>query len=286
MNGFRAKWQLSLLHIYHQEQKTTIPSFCYCGWRAITICKQLLIYCLVTFKVVAAVYCQINIRSAHDNNTTNNPLTMTNNIKKVLEDFPLNNKMQTKRFPDTESKTKRMWPKFIHLHLLSYLAAVLLLTLSFDLKNILHQHSATSSPDTQSKSWLHASAHVVLTRDDRGQNLVLTGEEGKKGGGGGDQLVISGNNMDGEGHSSNMILQDASNREGDVVMSGRSMIIPGEDGHIVLADSRRQDNGGGGGGGGGGSGFMPPPMNPFMSYWGPYMSNRMYPYRMMMPFFG
>lgn len=123
---------------------------------------------------------------------------------------------------------------------------------------------------------LFANGHVVLTKDDQGQSLVLTGEDGKKEDGG-DQLVIAGHNTGGGGQDSRMIMQDASNREGDVVINGRSMIIPGEDGHIVLADSRRDDSG---------SHqhhhqYQPP--NPFM-FWAPYMSSRAM-YRMM-PFFG
>lgn len=127
---------------------------------------------------------------------------------------------------------------------------------------------------------LLASAHIVLTRDDRGQSLVLTGEDGKGGGkgkgGGGDQLVIAGNNMGGQ--NSNMVLEDAANREGDVVINGNSMVIPGEDGHIVLADSRDRQ------GGGGGDGNRPPPMQNLFAFWMPYMNSRM-AYRMM-PFFG
>lgn len=123
-----------------------------------------------------------------------------------------------------------------------------------------------------------ASSHIVLTKDDYSQSLVLTGEDGGGGkgkgkGGGGDQLVISGNDMGGDGQSSNMVMQDASNREGDVVINGNSMIIPGEDGHIVLSDSRRRE----------GQAPPPRPFNPMM-YWLPYMSGR-YAYRMM-PFFG
>ena len=122
-------------------------------------------------------------------------------------------------------------------------------------------------------------SHIVLTRDDRGQSLVLTGEDGgkggkgSKGGGDGDQLVISGNNMGEGGQNSNMVMQDASNREGDVVISGNSMIVPGEDGHIVLADSRNKH---------GSNGPSPPQPNLF-AFWLPYMSNRMgyNPYRMM-----
>lgn len=108
----------------------------------------------------------------------------------------------------------------------------------------------------------------------------MTGEDSKKEDG--EQLVISGQNMGGGGgggggESTNMIMQDAANREGDIVMHGRSMIIPGEDGHIVLADSRRND------GDGPPRGPQPPPMSPLM-YWAPYMNSRMF-YRMM-PFFG
>lgn len=108
------------------------------------------------------------------------------------------------------------------------------------------------------------SAHIVLTKDDRSQSLVLTGEDGR--GGGNDQLVIAGNNMGGptdQGGSSNMIMQDAENREGDIVMNGNSMIIPGEDGHIVLADSRskREDSGQQSG----------PQFNSMLAFWLPYM---------------
>lgn len=128
---------------------------------------------------------------------------------------------------------------------------------------------------------LLASAHIVLTRDDRGQSLVLTGEDGKGGGkgkgGGGDQLVIAGNNMGDQ--NSNMVLEDAANREGDVVINGNSMVIPGEDGHIVLADSRDRQ-----GGGGGDDRNRPPPMQNMFAFWMPFMNSRMV-YRMM-PFFG
>lgn len=132
----------------------------------------------------------------------------------------------------------------------------------------------------QHKSRVHlVSAHIVLTRDDMSQSLVITGEDGGKGkgkGGGGDQLVITGNRMGNGGQNSNMVMQDAANREGDVVMNGNSMIIPGEDGHIVLADSRsRQD---------GDNGNRPPPMQNLFAFWLPYMNSRM-AYRMM-PFFG
>jgi hypothetical protein len=130
--------------------------------------------------------------------------------------------------------------------------------------------SETTNNNRPKSPVLLVSGHVVLTRDDQGQHLVLSGEDGKKGKGGGDQLVIAGSQMGGDGQDSNMILQDASNREGDIVMSGKSMIIPGEDGHIVLADSRNQNQ----------RRNQPPPMNP-MLFWAPYMNNR-YLYRMMM----
>lgn len=124
---------------------------------------------------------------------------------------------------------------------------------------------------------LLVSAHIVLTRDDISQSLVITGEDGGKGkGGGGDQLVIAGNQMGNGGQNSNMVVQDAANREGDVVINGNSMIIPGEDGHVVLADSRsRQD---------GDNRNRPPPMQNLFAFWLPYMNSRM-AYRMM-PFFG
>lgn len=131
-----------------------------------------------------------------------------------------------------------------------------------------------------------ADGHIVLTRDDRGSSLVLTGEDGKgggkggKGGGDDDQLVIAGDNGGGGGggggRNTNMIVQDASNREGDVVINGNSMIVPGEDGHIVLADGRSQGNERS-------QQQQPPPPNLF-AFWLPYMNSRM-SYRMA-PFFG
>lgn len=128
----------------------------------------------------------------------------------------------------------------------------------------------------------YTSSHIVLTRDERGSSLILTGSDGGKGGkggkgGGGDRVVISGSNMGGDGQSSNMIMEDASNKEGDIVMNGNSMIVPGEDGHIVLADGRNR--------GGDGNGPQPPPPN-LLALWMPYMNSRMSrnPYRMMMPF--
>lgn len=108
----------------------------------------------------------------------------------------------------------------------------------------------------------------MLTGEDGGKK----GKGGKGGKGGGDQLVIAGGGMDGQ--SSNMVLEDASSREGDIVMSGKSMMIPGEDGHIVLADSRSQNQ------------RQQPPMNPLM-FWAPYMGNRyLYRMMMMMPYYG
>lgn len=122
---------------------------------------------------------------------------------------------------------------------------------------------------------LLARGHIVLTKDDQAQSLVLTGEDGSKGDkGGGDRLVIAGTNMGSGGQDTNMVMQDASNRDGDVVVNGNTMIIPGEDGHIVLADSRRR------GGGGGEPGRL---INPLI-YWLPYMNSRL-AYRLM-PFFG
>lgn len=124
----------------------------------------------------------------------------------------------------------------------------------------------TNIHSTGSNLILSARGHIVLTKDDRSQSLVLTGEDGK--GSSGDQLVIAGNNMGGggNGQDSNMVMQDAANREGDVVINGNSMIIPGEDGHIVLADSRSRH------GGGGGQGHRPF-VSPIM-FWLPYMSGR------------
>lgn len=139
-----------------------------------------------------------------------------------------------------------------------------------------HYFSKDGHSNTPVKNLImFANGHVVLTRDDTGQSLVLTGEDGGKGGkggkgGGGDRLVITGNNMGGGTQNSNTVMDDAT--EGDVVINGNSMIIPGEDGHIVLADGRNRQQEGRG----------PPPPNPF-AFWMPYMSNRM-GYRMM-PFF-
>lgn len=115
-----------------------------------------------------------------------------------------------------------------------------------------------------------ADGHIVITKDDRGSSLVLTGEDGRGGkggkgkgkGGDGDQLVITGET--GGGRNTNMVMQDAGNREGDVVIQGNSMIVPGEDGHIVLADGRSQGN----------ERQQPPPPNLF-AFWLPYMNSRM-----------
>jgi len=158
------------------------------------------------------------------------------------------------------SKINKLSRFFVHL-----LVAILVISMVNDIKRHLR--------GTLSTLELYAEAHVVLTRDDQGQNLVLTGEDGKGGSEGGDQLVIAGHNMGGD-QDSKMVMQNAANREGDVVISGKSMIIPGEDGHIVLADSRQQDDRTNG---------PPMPHNPFM-LWMPFMSPR-FAYRMM-PFFG
>lgn len=128
---------------------------------------------------------------------------------------------------------------------------------------------------------LFANGHIVLTKDDHGSSLVLTGEDGKGGGkgkgkGGGDQLVIAGHNMGGTGQDTNMVMQDASNREGDVVIQGQSMIVPGEEGHIVLADGRSKS--------GGGHMHRTPLINPMM-FWLPYINSRSM-YRMMPFYFG
>ena len=129
-----------------------------------------------------------------------------------------------------------------------------------------------------------ARAHVVLTRDDHSQSLVLSGDDGGGGkdGGGGERVVIAGSNMGGDGggggQDTRMIMQNADDREGDIVMSGRSMIIPGEDGHIVLADGRSQNDG---------IRRSQPFNNPFM-LWTPYMGGgySSLNYLRMMPFFG
>lgn len=124
-----------------------------------------------------------------------------------------------------------------------------------------------------------SEAHIVLTRDDRGGNLLLTGQDG---GGQGDSdaqdnLVISNDNgPNGSGGNNggdeNLVLQDAENREGDVVISGKNLIIPGEDGHIVLADTRSNNHN-----------HRPNPpfihspmssMGGTMAYWWPYMTGR------------
>lgn len=125
-------------------------------------------------------------------------------------------------------------------------------------------------------SVLLVSGHVVFARDDQGQHLVLTGDDGGKGGkdGENDQLVIAGSQMGSGGQDSNMVLEDASNREGDIVMSGKSLIIPGEDGHIVLADSRNHNQH-----------KHLPPTNPLI-FWAPYINSK-YLYRLMTtPYYG
>lgn len=159
------------------------------------------------------------------------------------------------------------------------IAAILTLAANDESKDVVSDSSldlndARSQPRSRIKITF-ARAHIVLTKDDRSQSLVLTGEDGK-GGGNGNQLVIAGHNMgggDGDGQDSNMIMQDADNREGDVVMNGKSMIIPGEDGHIVLADSRSSGRSQSG------------PMPNFFSLWLPFMGGRM-GYRMAYPLFG
>lgn len=121
-----------------------------------------------------------------------------------------------------------------------------------------------------------ASGHIVLTKDDHGSSLVLTGEDGKGGGkgkGGSDQLVIAGHNMGASEQDTNMVMQDAANKEGDVVIHGNSMIVPGRDGHIVLADGRSKSGG-----------AHRPAINPMM-FWLPYMSSRSM-YRMLPFYFG
>lgn len=125
-----------------------------------------------------------------------------------------------------------------------------------------------------------AQAHIIMTRDDRGGNLLLTDEDGGGGGGGqGENVVIANDGQSGNsgggggglmggggngGSNSNFILQDADNREGDVVMNGKNIIIPGEDGHIVMADSRNQANN---------QQQQFPPNN--FALWLPFLGNRM-----------
>jgi hypothetical protein len=157
------------------------------------------------------------------------------------------------------------------------LISVSLLIINELLVNFQAPIAEKSAENNSKSSFLLVNGHVVLTRDDHGQHLVLTGEDGKKGkgGGGGDQLVIAGSQMGGQNDGgSNMVLQDAANREGDIVMSGKSMIIPGEDGHIVLADSRNQSQR-----------RHHTPINPLI-FWAPFMNNRymsrMLPMMMMM----
>lgn len=107
---------------------------------------------------------------------------------------------------------------------------------------LVSQHQSLHSCSFQA-----ASAHIVLARDDRGGNLLLTGQDGGGRDANGDNLIIAndvhaGVGSGGAGQDSNLVLQDAANREGDVVISGKNLIIPGEDGHIVLADSRSNHN--------------------------------------------
>lgn len=162
---------------------------------------------------------------------------------------------------------------------ISIILAIVLINFYYDIHSMNHQNGETAPPVRRSRKRvvLLASSHIVLTKDDNGQSLVLTGDDGKgkgKGkGGGGDRLVIAGHGMGGDGANSNMVMQDASNREGDVVINGNSMIVPGEDGHIVLADSRRNDQQRPSG----------PPPN-LWAFWMPFLRNSRMAYNY--PFFG
>ena len=186
-------------------------------------------------------------------------MACSNSNRFVGEDFS-HNQIEFKTMPSNQ---------MIRTTTLRWALAILLMVL------VANDHRRSQGPSREHLI-LSASGHIVLTKDEHSQSLVLTGEDGRGGkgkGGGGDRLVISGSNVGEGGQGSNMIMQDAANREGDVVINGNSMIIPGEDGHIVLSDSRRR--------GGGGDG--PRPLNP-MIFWLPYMNSRL-SYRIM-PFFG
>lgn len=87
------------------------------------------------------------------------------------------------------------------------------------------------------------NSHIILTRDDTGGKFLLTEQDGAQEGG---NLVIANDGHQhsgsGGGQNRNFVMQDADNRDGDVVMDGKNLVIPGEDGHIVLADSRNDNN--------------------------------------------
>lgn len=182
-------------------------------------------------------------------------------------------------YPATESRSQTMTPIQIYQSqcekvtalrskhaIILGIIAIIIINCHYDLQ--VNERTQTSSQGrSRRRVVLLASSHIVLTKDDNGQSLVLTGEDGKgkgKGkGGGGDQLVIAGHGMGG-GDNSNMVMQDAANREGDVVINGNSMIVPGEDGHIVLADSRSNQQS---------QRRMPPPN--LWAFWAPFLRGRM-----------
>lgn len=120
-----------------------------------------------------------------------------------------------------------------------------------------------------------AHGHVIITEDHTGKNVVLTGEDdggkgkgkGKGGGGGGgggkgkgkgggnERLVVAGG-------KTNLVMENAGQREGDVVIDGGNIVIPSREGHIVMT----------GGPGGHSENHQhrgPSPMTLFQ-YWWPY----------------
>lgn len=86
------------------------------------------------------------------------------------------------------------------------------------------------------------SCHLVLSKDNHGSKLIITGDENRKGKGEGDNLVIANHGGGHKGGDSNFIMQNANNRDGDVVIDGSNIVIPGENGHIVMAGNSNHNN--------------------------------------------
>lgn len=86
-------------------------------------------------------------------------------------------------------------------------------------------------------------SHVVLTKDEHGgSKLIISGESegGKKEEGNNDNLVIANHGQGENGEDSNFVMQDP--KEGDVVIDGSNIVIPGDDGHIVLAGPKKHNH--------------------------------------------
>lgn len=143
-----------------------------------------------------------------------------------------------------------------------FLPSAVILLASISITSIISD-IITSTKQRQASYVTGIEAHIVLTRSDMGQNLVLSGQSGGKKGAGGN-VVLARN--DGDSGSSNFVLEDAANKDGDVIMYGKNIVIPGKDGHIVLADSRNNN-----GHHDQNRGY--PPFNP-MILWLPYLTSR------------